>query len=67
MPKSSAVMLQENNPDATCMSMHPAYAPGTLAMFKCSAYLEACDFCLYDDESARTLGVLDVDGWKKPF
>ena len=23
--------------------------------------------CLMDDESARTLGVLDVDGWKKQF
>ena len=35
--KSPAAMLQENNPDATCMSIPPIYVPGILLYF--------CDVC----------------------
>ena len=64
--KSPVAMIQEINPDTTCTSI--PYAPDMLLYLRymyLSQVLCLQSFCLYYDESARTRGVLDVDGWKK--
>ena len=64
-------MLQENSPNAACMSIRnvsgvlvyvlAVYASWKFVTRELFFFLVSC----YDDDSARALGMQDVDGWEK--